>query len=107
MDLVPEVTVIVHPVDTSVHPSYPQGWRWAVMLGGRPAADISSCIGALICSEENEAALVGEQAGAAVVKALRAFGVAARFGSLRLDYDPIPAEADEQPIGMWREGDSD
>lgn len=100
----PNVTVVVHPVDTTVHPSYQPGWRWAVMLGDRPLADVAGCVGALLCSTEAEAGLIGEQAGAAVVKALRAFGVDARYGVLRLDYDPIPAEADERPLGVWPEG---
>lgn len=101
--LIPEVTVVLHPVDTTVHPSYPEGWRWAIHVGGRGPADTDSCVGALMHSDRQEAGMVGEQAGAAVAKALRMFGIAARYGVLRLDYDPLPAEADERPLGVWRD----
>lgn len=100
----PTVTLVVHPVDTCVHPSYPEGWRWAVMVDGGPT-DLDACVGALMCTTEAEAALIGEQCVAAVVKALRRFGIPARHGALRLDYDPIPAEADQQPLGALQAGD--
>jgi hypothetical protein len=29
-------------------------------------------------------------------------GVPARYGVLTLGYDPIPAEADELPLAVWR-----
>lgn len=100
--LVPEVTVVVHPVDTAVHPTYPQGFRWAVMVGHGSPADTDRCVGALLHSDKTEAGLIGEQAGAAVVKALRMFGIPAQYGVLNLDYDPIPASADERPLAVWR-----
>jgi hypothetical protein len=102
MDLVPEVTVVVHPIDLTQHPSYPPGWRWAVMVGGRPPTDLDFCVNAGHCMTEGEASLVGEQNGASATKALRLLGVPARYGFLRLDHDPIPAEADERPLAVWR-----
>lgn len=99
--LVPEVTVVVHPVDTTVHPTYPQGWRWAVMVGGRPPADLDFCAGAGLCPTEPLASQDGETAGSTAVKALRMLGVPARYSYLRLGYDPIPAEADQRPLATW------
>lgn len=94
MDLVPEVTVVVHP--------RPSGsWRWAVMVGGRPPTDLDCCVQASEVASEGEASLLGEQVGAATVKALRLMGVPARYGYLRLGYDPLPADAYEQPFGVW------
>jgi hypothetical protein len=95
------ITVVVHPVDTNVHPQYPPGWRWAVHLDGNGPTDVDSCLAALMCQQEQEAAIVGEQAGAAAVKALRGCGVTVRFATTRLDHDPIPAEAAEVPMGNW------
>lgn len=101
-DLVPEVTVVVHPVDTAVHPTYPEGWRWAVMVGGAGPTDLNYCAAAGHCPTETEAAFYGEQCGSTAVKALRMLGVPARYGYLRLGYDPIPAEADDRPLAVWR-----
>jgi hypothetical protein len=101
-DLVPELTVVIHPVDTTVHPSYPEGYRWAVMVGGVPPTDLDHCANAGHCPTEVEAAFYGEQCGAAAVKALRMLGVPARYGVLTLAYDPIPAEADQRPLAEWR-----
>jgi hypothetical protein len=102
MDLVPEVTVVVHPIDLTEHPSYPPGWRWAVMGGGRPPTDLDFCVNAGHCMTEGEASLAGEQNGASATKALRLLGVPARYGFLRLGHDPIPAEAEERPLAVWR-----
>lgn len=103
-NVVPEVTVVVHPIDTEVHPTWPPGWRWQVMLGRGPLSDYGRLVGALIHSDEGEANIIGEQAGAAVTKALRMLGIPAKYGYLRLGYDPLPADADEHPIGVWRDG---
>jgi hypothetical protein len=100
-ELAPEVTVVVHPVDTAMHPTYPSGWRWAVMVGGRPPTDLDCCVNAGHCPTEGEAAVAGEQNGASATKALRLLGVPARYGVLRLSYDPIPAEADDRPLATW------
>lgn len=105
--LVPEVTVVVHPIDRDAHPTYPAGWRWAVMVGGRPPTDLDFCVLAGHAVSETLASVEGEAVGAAATKALRIFGVPARYGYLRLGYDPIPASADERPLGVWhgREGE--
>lgn len=102
LDLVPDVTVVVHPVDTAIHPSYPEGWRWAVQVGGRPPADVEHCVQAGHCPTQAEATFYGEQCGSAVAKAMRLFGIPARYGVLALGYDPIPAEADDRPLAVWR-----
>lgn len=106
-DLVPEVTVVVHPVDTAAHPTYPAGWRWAVQVGGTGPADLERCAGAGHCPTESEAAFYGEQCGSTAVKALRVLGVPARYGVLRLGYDPIPAEADDRPLAVWHGEDGE
>lgn len=97
----PEVTVVVHPIDRDIHPTYPAGHRWAVMVGGAPPTDLSRCANAGHAGTESAAAEMGESHGACAARALRAMGVSARYGFLRLDYDPIPAEADQRPIGRW------
>lgn len=99
--LVPEVTVVVHPVDTTAHPTYPQGWRWAVQVGGGRPDDLDRCAGAGHADTETEASVIGEQAGSTAVKALRMLGVPVRYGVLRLGYDPIPPEADHRPLAVW------
>lgn len=99
--LVPEVAVVVHPVDRAVHPTYPDGWRWAVQVGGGPPNDLDRCVGAGHCLSETAASAAGEEVGSAVTKALRTFGVQVRYSYQRLGWDPIPAEADERPIGIW------
>lgn len=101
MDLTPDVTVVVHPIDQRQHPTYPPGWRWAVMVGGRPPADLDFCVNAGHATTESEAAVLGEMNGASATKALRLLGVPARYGVLKLGHDPIPTEADERPIGIW------
>lgn len=95
-DLVPEVTVVVHP--------YAGEWRWGVNVGGRPLADLDHCVASLMHTDKREAEIIGQQAGVAAVKALRMFGVPARSAYLDLDYDPLPADADQQPVGMWKGG---
>ena len=102
MDLFPDVRVVVHPIDPATHPSYPPGWRWAVQVGGGRIDDLDRCVGAGHCPSETEASVAGEQAGSVATKALRLLGIPARYGVLRLGYDPIPAEADDRPIGVWR-----
>jgi hypothetical protein len=97
-DLVPEVTAVVHP--------YGDGWRWAVMVGGVPPSDLKHCAGAGFHKQEAEASQAAEEAASTATKALRMLGVPTRYGYLRLGYDPLPADAADQPIGVWRgEGD--
>lgn len=97
----PEVTVVVHPIDTDVHPSCQDGWRWAVQVGGGRPDNLGRCCGAGHCTTESEASVMGELAGSTATKALRLLGVPARYAYLRLGYDPIPAEADDRPMGTW------
>lgn len=93
--------VVLHEVTVVVHP-YRAGWRWAVMVGGRGPADLDYCAGAGFCPSEQEASVGGEEVGSVATKALRMLGVAARYGYLRLGYDPLPADADQRPLGVWR-----
>lgn len=102
--LVPEVVVVIHPIDMNAHPTYQPGFRWAVMIGGRPPTDLDYCVQAGSESTETLASVIGEMCGAAATKALRLFGCPARYAVHRLGYDPIPAEADERPLAMWRDG---
>lgn len=96
--LVPEVTVFVHPINHDVHPTYPPGFRWAVMVGGVGPTDLEYCVGAGHAPTADHAALIGESHGAAVVLGLRIMTVSARYATVRLDYDPVPAEADHRPL---------
>jgi hypothetical protein len=104
--LTPEVTVVVHPIDTAVHPSNPPGWRWAVMVGGAPPAQLDFCAGAGWSADASSASVDGETAGSTATKALRMLGVPVRYAFLRLGYDPIPASADERPLAIWH-GEAD
>jgi hypothetical protein len=100
--LMPSVLALVHPVDTTAHPTYPPGYRWAVHVGGRPPADLDYCVQAGHAATESAASAIAEMVAAAVVKGLRLLGCPADYGYLRLGSDPVPAEADERPIGIWR-----
>jgi hypothetical protein len=93
-----QITVFVHPVCVATHPSYPPGWRWSVVVGGMQAADLDFCVGAGHADSESVAAVRGEEVGAAAVLALRHFGVRTNYAFQRLDWDPIPAEADHRPL---------
>lgn len=100
--LVPEVAVVVHPVDVAVHPTYPPGWRWAVHVGGRRPDELDWCVQA---GHEDTAALAwlaGESHGAAACRALRLLGVPAQYSKRELTWDPIPASADQRPLAVWR-----
>lgn len=90
------VYVVVHPVDTQAHPTLTPGFRWAVMLGPCPPADVSRCANAGWCPNEREALDEGTQNGNSALAALRLVGlnVAAAPNVLGLDYDPIPAGGD-------------
>lgn len=100
--LAPEVVVVVHPIDQEAHPTYPPGYRWAVMVGGRPPTELDYCVNAGVERTESGASVVGESHGAAATKALRILGVPARYAYTRLGYDPIPPEGDQYPMGIWR-----
>jgi hypothetical protein len=93
--LTPDVTVIVHAVDTEQHPGIPAGFRWAVMLGNANPRQLEYCANAGWSSSKGEAMFDGETVAAAAVNALRAFGVPAALRATRiLDHDPIPAGED-------------
>lgn len=102
MELGPVVLLIrllVHQVDTEVHPTVPPGWRWAVMAGGGEHDDMGRCANAGWCPTEQEASIEGEMVAVAAVKACRILGVDVRYEQVRLDYDPIPADHDTVTIG--------
>lgn len=94
--LAPEVALVVHEIDTSVHPAFGPGvWRWAVHVGGRPPAEVDYCVQAGGERSRGQAIDVGDQVAAAVTQALRIFGVPAGPPRLLLlDHDPIPAGGD-------------
>jgi hypothetical protein len=98
LDLPPVVQALVHPVDRTVHPTYPEGYRWAVMVGGVPPVDLDHCAQAGMCTTLREAEAMGRIVGAAVAKALHMHGIPAASAFRGLDYDPIPAAADDRPI---------
>lgn len=100
------VAVLVHPVNPQEHPTYQGAWRWAVMIGNRPPADLDHCVQAGVAATEPEASAAGEQIGAAVATALRRYALAATYEYRRLGWDPIPAEADERPVLVWRGEDT-
>jgi hypothetical protein len=97
-NIVHRVVVTVHPIDTSIHPSYPPGWRWGITVGGKPINDLDYCVGAGHAPTERDAALRGEETGAAIVLAMRKFGIVAQYGFQRMTWDPIPASADDRPL---------
>lgn len=96
--LVHQVMVVVHPIDTTVHPTYQPGWRWGVTVGGMPVNDLDYCVGAGHATSARQASVDGETVGAAVALALQHFGIPARYVFQRMDWDPIPAEADNRPL---------
>lgn len=100
--LVAEIAVVVHPVDTTIHPAIPAGYRWAVMVGGRPPADLAYCVQAGHDPVLEQAMVAGEMVGAACAQALRKLGTPARYAVKRLDWDPLPAAADGYPIAEFR-----
>lgn len=99
--LIPSVCVVVHPVDREKHPTYPEGYRWAVMVGGCQPHELNYCANAGHETTQDMAMLMGESHGAAACKALRILGVRTTYSVLRMDCDPIPAEADHRPLVNW------
>lgn len=97
LDLITVYTV-VHPIDRAKHPTVPEGFRWAVMLGPCPPGDVSRCANAGWCPSRHEAAAEGDQNGATATRALRVAGHNVRYGEavqiLHLDFDPIAAGND-------------
>jgi hypothetical protein len=93
--LAPEVTLVVHPIDTAAHPTVPPGWRWAVQVGGGRPDDVERCAQAGWTPTETQAWEAGEPCAVAAVQACRTFGIPAGYRRLRLLRDPIPAGRDQ------------
>lgn len=96
------IFVLVHPVDREQHPTYPEGWRWAVMVGEGPFSDTRRCANAGFCPTRQEALEEGDRhaataAAAAQLVAVQVLGAYTR-PVVELDHDPIPAEADHEPL---------
>jgi hypothetical protein len=106
--ITPDVVVWVHPINEKEHPTYRPGFRWAVHVGMMAAGDLKFCCQAGRADTKEEARIVGESYGAAMCKAIRMFGVPARYSVNELAWDPIPAVADTRPTevwnGMWKGG---
>lgn len=92
--LVDVVVLVVHPVDTTAHPTVPEGYRWSVMLGQGPFSDTGRCANAGWCPTEGEALAEGEMVAVAVVKALRMAGMSTDYRIVQTPADPIPAGQD-------------
>lgn len=92
--LTPEITLVVHPIDTTAHPTVPPGWRWAVQVGGGRPDDVERCAQAGWTPTEAEAWAHGEPVAVAAVQACRTFSVPVSFRRLRLLRDPIPPGGD-------------
>lgn len=93
--ILPEITLVVHPVDTAAHPTIPPGWRWAIQAGGGRPDDVGRCANAGWSPTEAQAWAEGEVVAVAVVQACRMLGVPADMRRLRLLRDPIPAGHDQ------------
>lgn len=96
--LVPEVMLVVHPIDVDRHPTVPAGWRWAVHVGGGSPSDTACVANAGWAPDERLATAEGEQNAATAAEACRMFGVPVDYRLLRLDSDPIPTGTDRVRI---------
>jgi hypothetical protein len=87
------VYAVVHPIDRQAHPTVPEGYRWAVMLGPCGPGDMSRCANAGWCPTRADAAGEGDQNAATATRALRVAGLNVRYGEaaqvLHLDHDPV------------------
>jgi hypothetical protein len=90
---------ISHPIDTDAHPSLPAGFRWAVSSSS-DTSDSSACLGAGWAPDASTAAWIADQSGAIAVTAHRLAAGTANVETLLLDYDPIPADADNLNLGV-------
>lgn len=90
----PEVMLVVHPIDTSRHPSIPPGWRWAVHVGGGPPSDVARVANAGWCPTQPAARAEGEQNAATATVTAQIFGVPATYRLLLLAEDPVPTGHD-------------
>lgn len=89
---------VSNPIDTDLHPTVPPGYRWAVSTNEDPS-DVSACLGAGWAPDESSAAWIADQSATIAACAYRMAGGTASVATQALDYDPIPAEADELSIG--------
>jgi hypothetical protein len=88
-----DVGVVVHPIDTLKHPTQPTGWRWAVMVDGASADDISRCANAGWAIDQQDAIKWGDAAGAAAARCLQFAGSPVRYlDPVVLDHDPTPSD---------------
>ena len=92
------LTVFVHRVDTEIHSSVPDGFRWAVHVGADPA-DLASCLNAGWAPDEFEAALTGETAAVVGKRVATLCGIDATTQTIVLSADPIPGGGDLLTIG--------
>jgi hypothetical protein len=92
--LVPLVVVYVHEIDTAAHPTIVPGWRWAVMVGGRPPHDLDFCANSGWAPDRKTALIDGEQVGVAAARAARMFGVPCDYKVAVIGHDPIPPGED-------------
>jgi len=102
--LTPDIVVWIHPINTTAHPSYRPGYRWAVHAGGKAPSDLRFCCNAGREDTLTEARIVGESHGVAACKATRILGVSARYFVREIGWDPIPSAADDIPHEIWKEG---
>jgi hypothetical protein len=79
--------VVVLRLVVSPDRANPGLWRWALHLGDR-FDDPSSCLGALPADDKYSAAIVGQQCGLAVHRALQAQGHTVDAATVYLDADP-------------------
>lgn len=92
------VTLIVHPIDTQAHPTYPSGWRWAVMKDHTTIADMRHCCNAGFASTRTDAFLFGGAVLAAVVLALRSEKIPVEHKTSEMAFDPIPSGVEDVKI---------
>lgn len=98
----PTITTYIHPVDTTIHPTYPSGYRWAIHLGDDGPTNINRCIQAGHSTTMAEAEVARDSHAAAVCVAVTMFGIGVRLEHETLTSDPIPAEADALPLKVVR-----
>ena len=96
------VTLVVHPVNTTEHPTYPPGYRWAVMVGTTDPTALECSVGAGHAADRRDASLLGETVQAAVSVALGLSGICYREITINLDHDPIPGSADSAGNRIFR-----
>jgi len=96
-----DVTIVIHPIDQAAHPTYPAGFRWAVMLGEHHPRDLRWCLNAGFGQDLAAATQAGEAVGVAVAKALRMLALPGTYAVMTMQSDPIPPEADDVDPQLW------